>query len=241
MAQYRVGIASITSGTNIVTFEADVDGIAPQLLLNATAGDFFRIGTSEAYVQILSVDSDTQLTLVANSSTSWTDEDYDITRDFSPSCSLPLPNQGDTYFAALMKRALLTIDGLIGSADFTGRVSYCGFFFGTPAATANGYERRIKVKGPADAPVIVESIQIIHADGWDSESATSIRVSTERVGVSGAQWLECQIESGEENGGESDPEEFLTVQTGDYLYVYIQDAGGHQNPQFLITTRFAND
>ena len=113
MAQYKVGTASVTNGSNVVT------GTGTSWLSEVTVGNsFLMVGVDTVY-SIASVDSNTQVTLEE----SWAGADksgsYAIGRDFEPITGAPEMSQGDIETATIFTRAIRklasAISGLISN------------------------------------------------------------------------------------------------------------------------------
>ena len=117
MSQYSTGTVTTTSGSNIVT------GSSTLWVANASVGDIILIGSVTAWYEIASVDSDTQLTLTANFSTTYGGTSYVITRDYTVNLDFPLINTGDLHGADILRRAIIEIDAAIQYApNFLGSV-----------------------------------------------------------------------------------------------------------------------
>jgi len=120
MSQYTTGVASVTNGSNVVTFTSGSDGVAPALLSNASIGDWFRIDGLSFHHVIASVDDDDQITLNSNwLGSTLTDEDYTITRYFTPNLSAPEVGPGDKEFYYNITKAFRIFDAGIGDGQFS--------------------------------------------------------------------------------------------------------------------------
>jgi len=90
LAQYKIGTVSVTNGSNTVTGQATVWST------NAAVGYTFKIKDEDAIYNIASIVSDTQITLTVNyAGTTKSNQEYQITRDFTPNLSLPEIWAGD--------------------------------------------------------------------------------------------------------------------------------------------------
>jgi len=90
LAQYKTGTVSVTNGSNAVTGQATVWST------NAAVGYTFKIKDEDAIYNIASIVSDTQITLTVNyAGTTKSNQEYQITRDFTPNLSLPEIWAGD--------------------------------------------------------------------------------------------------------------------------------------------------
>lgn len=231
MAQYRVGFANTTAGTNVVTFTNDGDS-EPELLANAAAGDEIQIGDNPTYFTIASVDADDQVTLTANYPEDNEDAEYNIVKDFTPSLNIPLARQGDLHFADLFSRAMQVIDRSIPSG-LGGLLTFCGFFpgiFESGEETSSGEEFRFTV--PADYRVT--GGRITRADALGSTGTTKVRLSDSAVGTSGETTLDLEVGIGSTSGSEAvGTIEFFE---GGTLYAYIPSGGtgGHGNVNFQV-------
>lgn len=232
MAQYHVGFASTTSGSNVVVFSNDGD-MEPELLANASAGDEIQIGDNPVYFTIASVDADDQITLTANYPDDNEDAEYNIVRDFSPSLSLPLPGQGDLHFADLVSRAFQLLDQWV-SATGGNRMAYTGSFPGIIEAgseTPSGSEFQFTVP----SGYRVSGGRITRADALGSSGTTKVRLSDSPVGTSGEETLDLTVSSGSTSGSEVSGT--IDFAAGGTLYAYIPSGGtgGHSNVNFQVT------
>lgn len=76
--QYRTGSASVTNGSAVVT------GSSTEWLANVQAGDLFKVKDINTIYEILSVDSDLQITLkIPWAGSTLTYQEYMITVDFT--------------------------------------------------------------------------------------------------------------------------------------------------------------
>jgi len=106
--QYQTGTVAVTNGSAIIT------GTSTVWLANVIAGDFFSVqGDSEAIYEVLSVDSDTQLTLSTNyGGLTGTGKTYFVHRDFTATNNIPLLYPRDVDSSRIITRAFNTIDGI---------------------------------------------------------------------------------------------------------------------------------
>lgn len=105
MAQYKTGTVSVTNGSQTVS------GSGTSWSSEIAAGDIFTVQGDNAWYEVASVDSNTQITLSANyAGTTGTGKVYAVTRDFTTRLGLPYPQKGDIETASLIKRAFEEID-----------------------------------------------------------------------------------------------------------------------------------
>lgn len=106
MSQYIGGSVSVTSGSNTIT------GTSTAWLTEVSAGDLFTVNSTGITYEIASVVSDTSLTLTSTyQGTTASGASYTIARDFTPIDGLPYINKGDVETAAILKRAIMMLDG----------------------------------------------------------------------------------------------------------------------------------
>lgn len=108
MSQYINGTVSVTNASVTVT------GSGTVWLTEVAAGDLFVVTANSVVYEVATVASDTSLTLTAPyAGTTASGQSYIIARDFTPLNNIPIINKGDLETAALIKRALMIIDGLL--------------------------------------------------------------------------------------------------------------------------------
>lgn len=111
MAQYRTGTVSVTNGSAVVTGDGTewvTEGILP--------GNLFSKGTDRVWYQVLSIQSETQLTLAsAFVGTTDTDASYALHKDFTTTQTFPVPAYGDANVGSLLARAFNQIDAQIAA------------------------------------------------------------------------------------------------------------------------------
>ena len=116
MAQYNTGSVNVTNGNAVVV------GVSTSWLAEVNVGDIFSIVGSGVWYTVGSVDTDLQITLNSNyAGATQSGQLYVITRDFTPSLGLPYPTTGDLETAAILKRALMLLDGGITTQSLTHR------------------------------------------------------------------------------------------------------------------------
>ncbi|WP_445778979.1 hypothetical protein, partial [Shewanella sp.] len=121
MAQYKTGLVSATNGSAVIT------GVGTLWVGEVSVGDIFTIVGSNAWYEVGSVDSNTQVTLTANyAGTSISDSSYTISRDFTANYGLPYPQKGDIETASLIKRAFQDIDSKLVLTSSEGDVTITG-------------------------------------------------------------------------------------------------------------------
>ena len=109
--QYSKGTVTVTNGSPTVT------GAGTSWLTNAVAGDLFTVRRSGVVYTILSVDSDTSITLNANFGQAGSAGlEYVISRSFTPNFRIPYPEPMDIDVIAIIKTALTLIDTLLRRA-----------------------------------------------------------------------------------------------------------------------------
>ncbi|MDE2097816.1 MAG: hypothetical protein KGL39_11255 [Patescibacteria group bacterium] len=111
MSQYTTGTVSVTQGSN------EVVGLGTLFLSNIKQGGVFTIvGSTIPYVvgQIL---DDTHFLLTSNyAGATAAEQSYIVQTSFTPNYNLPYPEQHDIETATIVKRAMLAIDPVLGSA-----------------------------------------------------------------------------------------------------------------------------
>ena len=112
MAQYQVGTASVTQGTNIVT------GVGTSWLSKVSVGDTFKVYGVAAIYGIISVDSDTQIKISPNyAGISVAGSSYQLTTDWTPNLGLAEIHAGDSEFAFhLTQEVIRKLDARIGQS-----------------------------------------------------------------------------------------------------------------------------
>jgi len=139
MAQYKTGSVSVTNGSAVVT------GTGTLWVGEVAVGDIFTIVGSNAWYEVGSVNSNTQITLTANyAGATITDSTYAISRDFTSNKNIPYPQKGDIETASLIKRAMSIIDTELSTGFDSSNVTITGGTIDntqlsfTSAGTANG-------------------------------------------------------------------------------------------------------
>lgn len=108
MSQYQLGTVVVTSGSPVVT------GTNTFWSANIVANDMFAIQSEAVWYDILSVDSDTQITLKTNYvGSAPAGSTYAIQRDFTPVQHFPIPTYGDTGTSSLIAQSLLQLDSTL--------------------------------------------------------------------------------------------------------------------------------
>jgi len=132
MAQYKTGSVTVTNGSQTVT------GLGTLWSSEVSSGDIFTVVGENAWYEVGSVDSDTQITLSASyAGTSASGAAYAITRDFTTNYGWPYPQKGDIETASLIKRAFEDIDAKLVLTNTDGDVTVAGDIT-LSAGTANG-------------------------------------------------------------------------------------------------------
>jgi hypothetical protein len=111
MAQITRGLVDVTNGSAVVAGDSNAlfSGGTPAVLV----GDAFKVDGDITIYEILSVDSDTQITLTINyGGTTDTGEGYTIYQDFTALLELIQVNKGDADLAEILKRNFDIIDTL---------------------------------------------------------------------------------------------------------------------------------
>ena len=112
MAQYSTGTVTVTNGSAVVT------GSGTSWSGEITVGDIFTVKGSNAWYQVGSVDSNTQVTLTANyAGATASGALYAITRDFTTRNGYPYPSKKDIETASLIQRALEQVDSDIAKMN----------------------------------------------------------------------------------------------------------------------------
>ena len=113
MVQYNTGTVNTSASS-------DVHGIGTAWLDGAavSAGDLFHINTEDAIYTVLSITSNSDLTLTAvYAGTPASDIVYQITRDFTPNYNFPEVHSGDLSWPLILTQALRDIDNEINIAS----------------------------------------------------------------------------------------------------------------------------
>lgn len=230
MAQYTTGSVSITGGTNTVT------GLGTLWLANINVGDEILFSDDDAFWTVGSVDSDTQLTLTANYPDTLTDEDYQITSDFTSNFALPKANAGDLRFDAIYTRAMMLIDTILTTSQ------------GPPAALVfsgdlevTDWTNQLRMQKALYFPVAatINRVQVTGIDGSSFASgagsglSTVFNVSDNDFGQpSGSLGFTATLPGEEAQVSQTGS---LAIAAGSWLYVFISAAsGGHVGAQLLI-------
>ena len=117
MAQYKTGTVATAAGSQTIT------GTGTAWLADISAGDRIQIDPDKSFLEILTVDSDTQLTLAVNIPDTRSGASYTIQTDFTATVGLPLINQGDLHAADIISRAFNMIDAALnGGMAWVGSV-----------------------------------------------------------------------------------------------------------------------
>ena len=105
MAQYKIGTVNVTNGSAVVT------GNGTLWLSNISVLDIFVVRDIVANYTILTVDSNTQITLSTNyTGATATYQSYQIIRDFTDNYSFPEINFGDKNWPYGLTIALVSVD-----------------------------------------------------------------------------------------------------------------------------------
>ena len=105
MSQYSLGTVSVINGSPVVT------GVGTSWSSALAAGQLFALNNVFVWYTILSVNSDTQITLTGNYVGATTNAaTYIVQRDFTPNNNYPIPSYGDTGSATLIAQTLLQLD-----------------------------------------------------------------------------------------------------------------------------------
>ena len=105
MAQYRTGTVAVTNGS------AAVVGTGTAWAAEVSAGDLFILANEGITYEVGSVTDNTNLALTANyAGATGSALEYAIARDFTPAKGLPYPAKGDIETAAVLRRAMYSID-----------------------------------------------------------------------------------------------------------------------------------
>lgn len=103
--QYTTGVVNVTNNSAAVT------GVGTLWIANVAMGDTFKVKDEDAIYTIGAVGSDTSITLTANyAGTTKTNQDYQITVDFTPNLSIPEIWAGDVDWPYHLTQALRRID-----------------------------------------------------------------------------------------------------------------------------------
>jgi hypothetical protein len=130
VSQYRVGTVEVTNGSATVTAVDPDPGSSDydephQWLSNVAVGDLFIVAGTDVFYEVLTVNSDIQLTLVATyqgttvtaSGTPNVGAHYAIVRDFTTNYLLPELSRGDIETANVVSRALQGIDAELDTLE----------------------------------------------------------------------------------------------------------------------------
>lgn len=106
MTQYALGTVAVTNGSAVVT------GTDTNWLSSGIAADgLLAIQDEFVWYDVLTVDSDTQITLKTNyTGTTKTAQPYVAQLSFTPNQNFPTPTFGDIGTAGLLAKSLLQID-----------------------------------------------------------------------------------------------------------------------------------
>lgn len=100
--------------------------------------------------------------------------------------------------------------------------------------TLDGNEIAFEVEGNSST-YLIESIQIVHADNFDADATTKVRVSTGSVDSDNANFITAQVAMASSSGvlvaGS------IQVSNTDTIYAYVSQAGNHQDVQIMIKVR----
>lgn len=126
MAQYQIGKCGVTNGSPIVT------GVGTAWVNQVKAGNWFEIRGEGIWYDVLSVDSDVQITLkTPYLGTTKTGQLYVVQRDFTQYSGYPLMSYGDVDTGTLLGYALTAIDLQLAQVQ----PNLTGFANGTLAAS----------------------------------------------------------------------------------------------------------
>ena len=146
MAQYKTGTVSVTNGSNTVTGQATVWST------NAAVGYTFKIKDEDAIYNIASIVSDTQITLTVNyAGTTKSNQEYQITRDFTPNLSLPEIWAGDIDWPFHLTDTIRKIDtNLAQNVSQNASPTFAGAKLGVSGSRDSDGDSYITVEKTAD-------------------------------------------------------------------------------------------
>lgn len=105
MSQYQTGLVDVTSGS------ATISGTGTVWTTNVTIGDLFMVNNISTHYEVATILTDTSIGLnSAWAGTTLTDQNYQITTDFTPNYDIPEVSQGDKNWAFGITAALRIID-----------------------------------------------------------------------------------------------------------------------------------
>lgn len=192
MAQYSVGTVSTVANSQVVT------GTGTAWLSFISGGDEMQIDPDASYLEILTVDSDTQITLAARVPDTRSAALYNINADFTATKDIPLMNQGDLHSADTFSRAMRIIDTALN-----GGMAWLGAVLDKDIATPPN-----PTGGPSDGDrYIIASVATGVWTGLEDDIAT--------YSVSEAQWNFETPESGS----------FVLVIDENKLYIFDKTQG----------------
>lgn len=114
--QITRGLVSVTNGSAVVT--GDASALFSSGVPAVTTNDLFKVNGDTTYYSILSVDSDTQITLTSNYGGSTnTGLSYTITKDFYVNLNMIRVNAGDQELAEILDRNFLLLDATLANAN----------------------------------------------------------------------------------------------------------------------------
>src|SRR5690554_2870577 len=135
MAQIKPRV-NVTSNSNIVT------GIDTNFLLTVRVGDGFISTQSPIIYDVISIDSDTQITINPDyQGETASDVQAAIHRDYTPINNIPELSNGDIETGTIFTRAVRKIESAINQAADAGAITAAGVYPDTTsglAATSNG-------------------------------------------------------------------------------------------------------
>ncbi len=108
MSQYRTGTVTVTNGSAVVTGEGTLWDV------NVSVSDIFKVENINTTYKVLSVDSDTQITLTSNwAGSTLTVQNYQMIGDFTDNFSLSEVWLGDKDWQYHLTETLREIDRLL--------------------------------------------------------------------------------------------------------------------------------
>ncbi len=136
MSQYKAGTVAVTNGSNVIV------GTGTHWVGNVGTGHVFTVaGSGVPYILAAPPSDDTHATLASNyggSSSSLLA--YAITTSFTPNRNIPYPEFQDIDTATTLKRAMLTIDSILGGAvNSIGTPGLMGFGVGICPNLPSGF------------------------------------------------------------------------------------------------------
>jgi hypothetical protein len=123
--QIKDGLVNVTNGNAVVVGNVDANWN------DVVSGDIFTLQSSGVWYEISSrafVTDHWELTLATTyTGATQTNQAYAVSKSFTPTYTIPYPERGDIETSSLLKRAMVKIDGLLGSqAGRTLQITYTG-------------------------------------------------------------------------------------------------------------------